>query len=407
MAVTGEAPDPARYAASFDERVARVVTEAARRAPAFADRLDAAGIDPATVGTTHDLDRLPIQSKDDVLALQQADRPFGGLLASDAAPRRIFQSPGPLYEPELHAGDGWRWAPALAAAGFGAEDRVLITFGFHLSPAGAMFEAACAELGASVLPGGVGAKDLQVAACRDLGITAYIGTPSYLHALVEAADEVGAQLALERAFVTAEPLPPSLRASLEARVPTVRAGYGTAETGHLGHECDQVEGWHVADDALVQICDLTTGVARTDAGEGQLVVTLFDAGYPIVRFGTGDLSAWHDQPCPCGATTPRVRGWMGRVGDAVKVRGMFLHPRQVSQVLSEIGGLDAFRAVVEREEHRDQLRVEVVAGDSAPPDLTDRVGTAVHDGLRFRAEVLVVEQLPDEGPVLVDHRTWD
>lgn len=398
--------DPAEYAARFDDQVARVVAAAAERSPAFARRLADAELDAGQVRTTTDLDRLPIQSKDDVLALQQADPPFGGMLAVDAQPRRIFQSPGPLYEPELHAGDGWRWAPALATAGFGVGDRVLVTFGFHLSPAGAMFEAACTELGASVIPAGVGAKDLQVIACRDLGITGYIGTPSYLAALLAAADEADTELPLERAFVTAEPLPPSLREQLERRVSTVRAGYGTAETGHLGHECDAVDGWHVPDDALVQICDITTGVARTDGGEGQLVVTLFDPDYPIVRFGTGDLSAWHDEPCPCGATTPRVRGWMGRVGDAVKVRGMFLHPRQVSQVMDRLRGVDGYRVVVEREDHRDQLRVEVVAADAAA-DLTERVASAVHDGLRFRAEVQLVDALPSDGPILVDERTWD
>jgi len=405
VAVTSTSVDPTAYAATFDDRVGEVVREAARRSPAFATRLDEAGIDPASVATS-DLDRLPIQSKDDVLALQHATPPFGGLLADDAHPRRIFQSPGPLYEPELSAGDGWRWAPALTAAGFTAADRVLITFGFHLSPAGAMFEAACAEIGATVLPAGVGAKDLQVAACRDLQISAYIGTPSYLNALLEAADQEGVELGIQRAFVTAEPLPPSLREALQQRGPIVRAGYGTAETGHLGHECDQVDGWHVPEDALVQICDITTEVARTDGGEGQLVVTLFETGYPIVRFGTGDLSAWHDQPCPCGAATPRLRGWMGRVGDAVKVRGMFLPPRQISSVLADIEGVAAFRVVVERAAHRDQLRVELVA-EAATGDLTDRVAAAIHDGLRFRAEVRLVDALPDDGPVLVDDRTWD
>lgn len=407
MAVNPATADPSTHAASFDERVVEVVTRAADRSPAFATRLRDAGVDAASVGGAFDLDRVPIQSKDDVLALQLADPPFGGMLATSAQPRRIFQSPGPLYEPQLEAGDGWRWGPALRTAGFGPDDRVLITFGFHLSPAGAMFEAACLELGATVVPAGVGAKDLQVTACRDLGISAYIGTPSYLKALLDAADEAGIDLAFERAFVTAEPLPPSLRAELEARVPTVRAGYGTAETGHLGHECEATAGWHVPDDALVQICDLTTGVARTDGGEGQLVVTLFDPDYPIVRFGTGDLSAWDLEPCRCGATTPRLRGWMGRVGDAVKVRGMFLHPRQVAQVTSGIDGVAHARAVVERTDHRDQLRVEVVAAAGAPPDLTDRVGAAVLDGLRFRAEVRVVDELPSDGPALVDHRTWD
>jgi phenylacetate-CoA ligase len=396
--------DPRGYAASFDADVGPLIADAARRSRGFRSRLDALGVAAGEVTDVAGLEVIPVQTKDDVLRRQHADPPFGGLLADDVRPRRVFQSPGPIYEPELVSGDGWRWAPALAAAGFGADDVVLVTFGFHLSPAGAMFEAACTALGASVVPAGVGNKDLQVAACRDLGVTAYIGTPSYLKALFDTAAEQDTELALARAFVTAEPLPPTLRTWLEDRVPTVRVGYGTAETGHLGHECAERDGWHVPDDALVQVCDLTTGAALVDGSEGQLVVTLLSSAYPIVRFGTGDLSAWHTGPCPCGASTPRLRGWMGRVGDAVKVRGMFLHPRQVDQVLSRVAGVDAYRVVIERADHRDELRVEVVGGGDG---VAERVADAVHQGLRFRAEVTVVEAIDADAAVLDDRRTWE
>lgn len=398
--------DPGTYAARFDERVAATIAEAAEVSTAFRERLAAADLTPERIDGVAALDRLPLLTKDGLLELQHRTPPFGGLLAADVQPRRVFQSPGPLYEPDLGGDDPWRWAPALAAAGFGPDDRVLVTFGFHLSPAGAMFESACVALGAAVLPAGVGSKELQVRACADLGVTAYVGTPSYLKALLDTASEGGHELTFARAFVTAEPLPPSLRAWLEERVPVVRQGYGTAETGHLGYECEARDGWHVPEDALVQVCDLTSGVAREDDSEGQLAVTLFDGRYPVVRFGTGDLSAWHPEPCTCGAPTPRLRGWLGRVGDAVKVRGMFLHPRQLAHVMARRDGVERYRATVDRREHRDELHLEVVPVAGASPDL-DAIVAAVRDELRFAATVAVVDDLPDDAPPLVDARDWD
>jgi phenylacetate-CoA ligase len=408
MAVTatgGAQLDPATYQQRFDERVGELVAAAYGRSAGFRARLAEHGLSAAELSDVAALDQLPVLTKDELLAQQRAAPPFGGLLADDAHVRRVFQSPGPLYEPELGGGDGWRWAPALAAAGFSSDDVVLIAFGFHLSPAGAMFEAACVELGATVLPAGVGSKDLQVRACSDLAVSAYIGPPSYLKALLDAADEAGEEPAIGRAFVTAEPLPPSLRSLLEARVPVVRQGYGTAEAGHLGSECEAREGMHVPDDALVQICDLTTGAARDDEADGQVVVTLFATDYPVVRFGTGDLSSWLHEPCSCGSPTPRIRGWAGRVGDAVKVRGMFLHPRQVAQTMAGVDGVARYRVVVDRVEHRDELRCEVVAdGDAA--EVAARVTEHFREGLRFNVEVAVVEALPDDTPLLDDRRDW-
>lgn len=404
---------PSDYQAGFDERVATLVAEAAGRSPGFRRRLEAAGLTAEELTEVASLDRLPVLSKDELLHWQHERPPFGDLLASDTTPRRVFQSPGPLYEPETATGDGWRWAPALQAAGFGPDDRVLVAFGFHLSPAGAMFEAACLALGATVLPGGVGSKEAQVRACLDLEVSAFIGPPSYLNALLDAATEAGTPLPLARAFVTAEPLPGALRARLEEQVGTVRQGYGTAETGLLGFECEIQEGLHVPEDALVQICDLTTGAALHDGTEGQLVATLLSSDYPLIRFGTGDLSGWHLDPCPCGASSPRTKGWTGRIGDAVKVKGMFLHPRQVGHVMARLPEVARYRVTVDRPEHTDRVRCEVVAADRGGS--TDGVDTAVaahvaeamRDSLRFAVEVEVVASLPEDGPAFIDERTWD
>jgi phenylacetate-CoA ligase len=397
---------PSDYQAGFDDDVGRLVAEASGRSPGFRRRLEEAGLAAEDLTDVAALDRLPVLSKDQLLSWQHERPPFGGLLASDATVRRVFQSPGPLYEPETATGDSWRWAPALRAAGFGPEDRVLVAFGFHLSPAGAMFEAACLELGTTVLPAGIGSKEAQVRACADLEMSAFIGPPSYLNALFESADEVGAQLTIQRAFVTAEPLPPSLRSRLEQRVGTVRQGYGTAETGLLGYECEAKEGLHVPDDALVQICDLTTGAALHDATEGQIVTTLLSTDYPLVRFGTGDLSGWHPDPCGCGLTSPRTKGWTGRIGDAVKVKGMFLHPRQVDQVMARLTEVIRYRVTVDRPEHTDRVRCEVVA-EGGDQDVAPTVAGAMRDSLRFSVDVQVVASLPDDAPAFVDERTWD
>lgn len=390
---------------TMDARVAAVIREAAERVPAFGARLADAGLSPGDVGGVRELDALPIQSKDDILALQRDDPPFGGLLAPDAAVRRVFQSPGPIYEPQLAGPDPWRWREALAACGMTDSDVLLNCFGYHLSPAGAMFEEAALALGCAVVPGGIGNLDLQAQAIGDLGVTAYTGLPSYLKSLIERYDAAGldpARWRLSRALVTAEPLPDTLRVALTERVPAVRMAYGTAETGLLGYEVEPGGGLVVPDGVLVQVCDLDTGIPL-DKGEGQVVVTLLRPDYPLVRFGTGDVSAW----LPAAGGSRRLAGVLGRVGAAVKVRGMFLHPRQVDAVMRGVAGVASYRFVVDRVEHRDELRCEVVPERDARPDrLTSAIKERVKSGLRFTVDVEIVDRLEGDGG-LADLRTWD
>lgn len=389
---------------TLDELVARLVA-AAGRVPAFAERLTAAGVAPEKVRGVTDLAALPVQTKDDVLVRQRQDPPFGGMLAPGARVRRVFQSPGPIYEPQLAGPDPWRWQEALTALGVTADDTLLNCFGYHLSPAGAMFDEAASALGCTVLPGGIGNQDLQAQAIADLGVTAYTGLPSYLKALIERYDGLeldAARWRLQRALVTAEPLPDSLRALLTERVPTVRMAYGTAETGLLGYEVEPGEGLVVPDGVLVQVCDLDTG-APMDDGEGQVVVTLFRPEYPLVRFGTGDLSAWIEGP----GGTRRLAGVLGRVGAAVKVRGMFLHPRQVEAAMRDLDGVTSYRFVVDREAHRDELRCEVVPATGADTrHLTASVAERIRGRLRFTVDVEIVEEIA-HGPAVVDLRRWD
>ncbi|MEW6472976.1 MAG: AMP-binding protein [Actinomycetota bacterium] len=397
------------YRAAFDERVFNVLRPAAGLVPALADRLAAAGLVPDDLVDVAALDRLPVLSKDDLIDLQAKDPPFGGFLAPGAKIRRIFQSPGPIYEPEADVPDPWRAAPALEAAGFGPDDTVLNCFGYHLSPAGVMFEEGSKALGCRVVPAGVGNFDLAVRAARDLGATAYIGLPSYLKALLEKAEEAGVSLRFQRALVTAEPLPPSLRSWLQERVPVVRQLYGTAESGTLGFECEAESGLHVPADALVEVCALDDGAPRLDGGEGQVVVTLFSDHYPLVRFGTGDLSAFAAGDCSCGRSTPRLVGWLGRTGEAVKVRGMFLHPRQVTAVMAQVPSVAAYRFLIDRVDHKDVLRCEVVPAAEGidHQHLAAEVHDTIRSGLRFDVEVKVVTALEAGATPITDLRTWD
>lgn len=395
----------ARYARSLDDAVSRVVRAAAVTVPAFGTRLAAAGLGADSIRGVADLAALPVLTKDDVLAQQQVEPPFGGLLAPGAQVNRVFQSPGPIYEPQLSGVDPWRWGQALSSMGFGTEDTVLNCFGYHLSPAGAMFEEGCLAIGARVLPGGIGTQDLQARAIADLGVTAYTGLPSYLKALVDRFDELGLgrdRWRLTRALVTAEPLPDSLRALLEERVPIVRMAYGTAETGLLAYERELGAGLVLADGVLVEICDLDTGAPITE-GEGQVVITLLRPEYPLVRFGTGDVSAWVEGPD--GA--PRLAGVLGRVGQAVKVRGMFLHPRQAQAAIGGIEGVTAWQLVVDRRDHLDQLRCEVVLADGVDDGaVLDEVRGRIRSGLRFASEVIAVKALPADASVISDVRDW-
>ncbi|MGB8385592.1 MAG: AMP-binding protein [Dermatophilaceae bacterium] len=391
------------YADQLAPQVEAAVRGGRHLVPALGQRLAQGGVGDAV--SLESLSSLPILAKDDVIAEQHDDPPFGGALAPHSPVRKVFQSPGPLYEPQLDGPDPWRWGPALAAAGFGPGDIVLNCFGYHLTPAGAMFEEAALGLGACVLPGGIGNQDLQARAIADLGVTAYTGLPSYLKTVLDHYDDLGLaadRWRLARAAVTAEPLPDSLRALLRERVPTVLMAYGTAETGMIGYETEPGAGLVPAPGVLVQVCDLDTGEPLAE-GEGQVVVTLLRPEYPLVRFGTGDLSAWRLGP----DGDPRLVGVLGRVGAAVKVRGMFLHPRQAAAVLDGVADVAGWRFVVDRVDHKDQLGCEVVVRDGADPasvvaDVTDRV----RSGLRFSCTVSAVAALPQDAAPITDLRDW-
>ena len=383
------------------------IRAAAGRVPALDVRLREAGL----VGEVDDvdaLDRLAVLSKDALPALQRDHPPLGGLLAEDAGVVRLFASPGPIYEPQLAGPDPWNWAPALAACGIGSGDVVLNCFSYHLSPAGAMFDEACRAVGAVVVPGGVGNVEVQAQVVAGLGVTAFIGLPSYLAALVEKYDAAGlpdGAWLLEKALVTAEPLPDALRAQLRDRVPTVLMAYGTAEVGLIAYETAPGDGLAVPQDTFVEVCDPTSG-QPTEAGEpGEVVVSVLHADFPLVRFGTGDVSRWVLGP----DGDLRLAGVLGRVGAAVKVRGMFVHPHQAREVVSALAGdgVSSGRFVVGRDGNRDVLTLQVVLEEGTDRRLvTDTAAALTRETLRVRPEVEVVDSLPEDAAPLDDGRDW-
>lgn len=390
----------AEYRRTQGARAAAIARASAGRAPALDDRLRSAGLAEGPADAD-ELDRVAVLSKDALPALQAGHR-FGGLLVEGAVAVRAFASPGPIYEPQLAGPDPWRWTTALQACGIGPDDVVLNCFSYHLSPAGAMFDEGCRAVGAQVVPGGVGMQDVQARAIADLGVTAYIGLPSYLAALAQTYDDAGLpadRWKVATALVTAEPLPPALRERLRERVPSVLMAYGTAECGLIGYEVEPDAGLVPGPEVYLQVCDPLSGQEVAVGESGEVVVSVLHDDYPLLRFGTGDVSRWVEGP-----DGPRLAGVLGRVGAAVKVRGMFVHPHQAAEVLGSLkdAGVAGGRFVVETDGSADVFRLEVVTGTDGQ-DLLDLVAQRCRDVLRVRPTVQVVESL-EEGPVLVDLR---
>lgn len=385
-----------------DTDVSRLVQAAAERDPALRERLADAGLEAASVTEVGALSAVRVQSKDEMVAARAH-------VLSGETPRRVFQSPGPIYEAQPAGEDPWRWREALEAAGLTPGDIVLNCFGYHLSPAGAMFDEGVIAAGGTVLPAGIGNQQLQVQAIRDLGIRGYVGLPSYLKALLDlhAADGGTAEsLPLQWAVVTAEPLPDSLRQELESWGLRVRMAYGTAEAGLIAFEDGTGPGLVTAAGITVEVCDIADGTPL-DEGPGEVVVTILRESAPLIRFGTGDLSAWVPDGGPGGSGGQRLAGVLGRTGQAVKVRGMFLHPAQVRAAASQIPGIDGLRFVIDREDHKDTVVAEVVVAAGADEAaVVARAAEGIRSALRFRAEVRPVAQVDPAEPI-DDRRSWD
>ncbi len=399
--------------AYLDERLRATVAHAYHKAPRTRQLMDKAGVKPTDVKGLDDLQKLPILRKDDLPAIQASNLPFGGLLGVPIAKlHRIFMSPGPIYDPQGQGQDFWRFRAALVAAGFQAGDIVQNTASYHMTTLGFMFDSALRSLGCVVVPAGVGQTELQVRLAADVGATGYVGTPSFLHTLLTKAREMGARLQFQVAFVTAEMLPESLRTVLEQDFGIlVRQGYGTADLGMIAYECSEKNGLHLDPESIVEVLDLETGQPAAPGQPGQVVVTIFDEAYPLLRFATGDISSLAPEArCPCGRTAPKLTGLLGRVGDAVKVKGMFIRGGQMDEVLKKFPAVARFQAVITREQHQDRLTYQVELAESVQDQnaWTAKLAEALREALKVRGEVHVVPSgtLPSGAKKISDQRVW-
>lgn len=413
-----ETRDPAEREAALMKALPSQIAHAQRHSAAFARILG--GIDPQQVQSRAALAQLPVTRKAQLHA-QQAQAhgaggdPFGGFstvgwgaLALSGRARRVFQSPGPIYEPEGEAPDYWRFARAMFAAGVRDGDLVHNSFSYHLTPAGSMFETAAHALGCTVFPGGVGNTELQMQAMQQLRPRAYAGTPSFLRILVEKSEEQGVSLShLAAACVSGEALPAALRDWFKARGIEAFQCYGSADLGMIAYETSAREGLVVDEHVLLEIVQPGTGEPVADGKVGEVVVTVFNPAYPLVRFGTGDLSAVLPGTCTTGRTNRRIRGWLGRADQVTKVRGMFVYPQHVQDILRRHPELARAVFEVSGEMARDELTllVEPREGGSTPD--VEAIARGVREVTKLRAEVRVVDAgaLAERTRVIEDRRS--
>jgi phenylacetate-CoA ligase len=404
-----ETRDPEARERELLAQLPRQIAHARTRAPAFATLL--AAIDPAAVTTRAALAGLPVTRKSELLEQQQAARPFGGFAATRwGEALRVFASPGPIYEPEGRGPDYWRLARALHASGFRRGDLVHNAFSYHFTPAGSMLESGAHALGCTVFPGGVGQTEQQVQAIAELGPAGYTGTPSFLKIILDKADELGVAVpTLRKALVSGEAFPPSLRDALAARGIDGYQAYATADVGLIAYETPAREGLVIDEGVLVEIVRPGTGDPVAPGEVGEVVVTsLFNVDYPLIRFGTGDLSSILPGASPCGRTNLRIKGWLGRADQTTKVKGMFVHPAQVAAIVKRHSEIGNARLVVDNATGADRMTLHVeVRGDGAA--LADALRASIREVTKLRGEIAFCAkgELANDGKVIDDVRKYD
>jgi len=383
-----------------------VVSHAFARAPGYRRRDPS--VVPEEVVDRRALARLRLLRKSELPELQRADPPFGGLSAVPAAQAaRLFASAGGVYEMEPRRSDPWRAARALRAAGVHAGDIVHNSFSYHLTPAASMIETGAHALGCAVIPAGTAPTEMQAAAAAHFRATAYGGTPSFLKVLLDRAGELGLDLSsITRASVTAEALPAALRKGLAERGVRVLQWYGTADAGLIAYETPAMEGLVVDEEVILEIVRPGTGDPVPEGEVGEVVVTVLSADYPLLRFATGDLSAILPGQSPCGRTNVRIRGWMGRADQSTKVRGLFVHPGSVAELVRRHPRLRRARLVVTRPADVDVMTLQAEVEPQDRPGLVEAVVATLRELTQLRAEVEWVSAgaLPNDGKVIEDRR---
>jgi phenylacetate-CoA ligase len=391
------------------------VAHAQSRSAAFSRILS--GIDASAITSRAALATLPVTRKHELQEIQQASRAqgsagnvFGGFSAIGFGQDmpRVFASPGPIYEPEGSTRDYWRMARAIFAAGFRPGELIHNSFSYHFVPAGSMMETGAHAMGCTVFPGGTGQTEQQVYAMRDLQPAGYIGTPSFLKIIVEKAAEMGVALpSVTKAMFGGEAFPPSLRDWFLERGIAGYQCYATADVGLIAYETPAREGLVLDENVIVEIVRPGTGDPVPEGEVGELVVTPINGSYPLIRFGTGDLSAILPGQCPTGRTNMRIKGWMGRADQTTKIRGMFVHPKQVDDIVKRFSGLARARLVVSGEMANDKMTLRVES-DSNPDGLSARIEEAIRDVTKLRGlvEIVPTGSLPNDGKIIEDARSY-
>ena len=404
---------------STDEREAALMTELPRviaaakaHAPAYRGRL--AKVRPEDVTDRRALVDLPLTRKSDLIEMQRRDPPFGGLNAAPIARlARVFSSPGPIYEVEGRRPDFFRMARAMYAAGIRGGELIHVAFSYHLTPAGAMVDSAAQALGCPVIPAGTGQTELQIRTITDLKPDAYVGTPSFLKILLDRAAEQNSDISsIKKALVGAEAFPAVLRSEFRQRGITALQCYGTADLGLIAYESigpdgEVCPGMVLDEGIIVELVQPGTGDPVPPGEVGEVVVTTLTPEYPLIRFATGDLSALLAGPSPCGRTNHRIKGWMGRADQTAKVRGMFVHPEQVAEIVRRHKSIIRARLVIERPASADQMSLHIEMGE--PAESVAAIAESAQAVTKLRAEIVRVPEgsLPNDGKVIEDRRPVD
>jgi len=411
-----ETRDPAARESALLAALPGQIAHAQKNAPAFAEILK--DINATDITSRNALAKLPVIRKYELLEKQKASRAagssvFGGFSAVSYGQQmpRVFSSPGPLYEPEGSRPDYWRMARAIAAAGFQSGELIHNCFSYHFTPAGSMMETGAHALGCTVFPGGIGQTEQQVQAMAELQPAGYIGTPSFLKIILEKAVEMGVALpSVKKALVSGEAFPPSLRDWMTERGVNAYQCYATADVGLIAYETSARQGLVIDEGVIVEIVRPGTGDPVPEGEVGELVITSLNPDYPLIRFGTGDLSAILSGHCPTGRTNQRIKGWMGRADQTTKVRGMFVHPGQVAEVVKRFPSALRARLIVQGEMANDSmaLHVETTAVHGAEAELKAQIAEAIRDVTKLRSEVHLVAPgtLANDGKVIEDARSY-
>ncbi len=367
-------------------------------------------VDANEITDAESFSTLPLTRKSELIELQQTQRPFGGYTAKDTAfCSHVFASPGPIYEPGFTVPDFWRFARSLYASGIRAGELVHNCFSYHFTPAGQMFDSAALALGCSVIPAGVGQTELQVQTIADLRPDAYVGTPSFLKIILEQADDSGRDVSsMSKAMMSGEALPPPLRDGFVERGVRVQQCYGTADLGLIAYESSAMEGLIIDEGVYVEIVRPGTGELVTEDEVGEVVVTNLGREYPLIRFATGDLSAYLPGTSPCGRTNQRIKGWMGRADQTAKVRGMFIHPEQVDKVVKRHSAISRARLVINWIDQADQITLQCES-EVSDASLVDAIAASIRSICKLRGEVEIVapDTLPNDGKVIDDTRQYE